>query len=309
MYEVKKYPEFSWSLSRHKTLMDCARKYGLHYYESHNGWRFDSPESSKKAYRLKKITNIPMLFGQIFHELVESAMKDLLQRNHVPSKEALIEKARRRLNSAYLDSRDRKSLWFDKPNRYNMLFEMYYNGELDPDVIKDYRERLDIVFSNLFHSKSFQDITTRQETMKFHQAEDFRYTYVNDVKIFAVMDLLYRDTEQGKWVIVDWKTGKESDSDYEQLAIYAYYLMQEFNVPLEQIEIRNEYLLTGHHRTYVLDERDIQTMLHRLTSSVQLMKGYQADILANEPLSIEEFPMTEQAQRCQRCNFKEICLT
>ncbi|MBM7551972.1 hypothetical protein [Thalassobacillus pellis] len=28
MFEVKPYPELSWSISRHKTLMECPRKYG-----------------------------------------------------------------------------------------------------------------------------------------------------------------------------------------------------------------------------------------------------------------------------------------
>ncbi|WP_430789124.1 hypothetical protein VBD025_02840 [Virgibacillus flavescens] len=32
------YPEFSWSFTRHKTVMDCSVKYFLSYHAGHNGW-------------------------------------------------------------------------------------------------------------------------------------------------------------------------------------------------------------------------------------------------------------------------------
>lgn len=162
-----------------------------------------------------------------------------------------------------------------------MLFEMYYDGKLDQKEVNDYRERLEIVFENLFYSSSFQDITTRQFTMRFHHSKEFRYKLIDGVKVFVVMDLLYRDIEKGKWIIVDWKTGKESDDVRIQLAVYAYYLMTIFEADLDEIEIRNEYLLTGNNRTYVVNKQEIEKMLYQMRNSVQLMKQYQADILKN----------------------------
>lgn len=61
MFEIKKFPEFSWSFSRHKTLMDCSRKYGYEYYVAHNGWLSYGIDAIKTGISVKEIikpTNI-----------------------------------------------------------------------------------------------------------------------------------------------------------------------------------------------------------------------------------------------------------
>ncbi|OKL36319.1 PD-(D/E)XK nuclease family protein [Domibacillus mangrovi] len=307
-FEVREFPEFSWSFSRHKTMLTCARKYGYEYYMGHNGWLYDVEESVKHAYRLKKLTNLPMAFGQIVHELAERAVKLFLKHGHVMTQVDLIEEGRAMLNRAYIDSRDRKQLWMQKPARYKMLYDMYYEGELNRMEAEEYRGRLPIVFANLLASRSFQDITKRPQTMQFQQAEEFRFMTIDGVKIFVVMDLLYRDIEADKWVIVDWKTGKETEDDRSQLALYAYYIMQKYNAGIDEIEIRNEYVLTGVHRVYQLTETDIERMLSKMKQSVHIMRRYQLDMISNEPVDLDEFPRTKYEQRCEKCNHKEICL-
>ncbi|OLN24022.1 hypothetical protein BTO30_00975 [Domibacillus antri] len=307
-FEVREFPEFSWSFSRHKTLLTCARKYGYEYYASHNGWLYEADETAKHAYRLKKLTNVPLAFGQIVHELAEKAVRLFLKHGYVMTEAELIEEGRSMLNRAYLDSRDRKQLWMQKPARYKMLYDMYYKGELNRLEAEDYRGRLHVVFANLLNSRSFQDITTRPLSMQFQQAEEFRFMTVDGVKIFVVMDLLYRDLDAGKWVIVDWKTGKEAENDRSQLALYAYYIMQKYKARVEEIEIRNEYVLSGVNRTYQLMEEDIGLMLEKMKQSIHIMLRYQLDMISNEPVEMDEFPRTEYRQRCETCNHKEICL-
>ncbi len=57
MFDITPYPTFSWSLSRHKTLTSCARKYGYEYYFSHNGWlSYNVEPFHQHVYRLKKAT-------------------------------------------------------------------------------------------------------------------------------------------------------------------------------------------------------------------------------------------------------------
>ena len=67
MFEITPYPAFSWSFSRHKTLANCARKYGYDYYFSHNGEPFH-----QHVYRLKKLQSMPILFGQIVHNIIRT---------------------------------------------------------------------------------------------------------------------------------------------------------------------------------------------------------------------------------------------
>ena len=308
MFEVKEFPEFSWSFSRHKTLMTCARKYGYDYYAGHNGWLYDADESVKHAYRLKKLKNVPIAFGQIVHELAERALRTFLEHGYVMTEGELVGEARNMLNQAYIDSRDRKRQWTQKPARFHMLYDMYYEGELNRMEAEEYRRRLSIVFKHFLASGSFRDITDRPQTMQFQQAEEFRFMTVDGVKIFVVMDLLYRDLESNKWVIVDWKTGKEAEDDRSQLALYAYYLMQKYGAQVEEIEIRNEYVLTGVQKSYTLRDADISLMLEKMKQSVHMMRRFQLDILSNEPAELEDFPRTAYEQRCETCNYKEICL-
>ncbi|MCP3761205.1 PD-(D/E)XK nuclease family protein [Domibacillus sp. A3M-37] len=308
MFEVKEFPEFSWSFSRHKTLMTCARKYGYDYYAGHNGWLYDADESVKHVYRLKKLKNVPIAFGQIVHELAEKAVRLFLEHGYVMTEAELIGQAREMLNLAYTDSRDRKPQWTQKPARFHMLYDMYYGGELNRMEAEEYRRRLHIVFQNLLWSGSFRDITERPQTMQFQQAEEFRFMTVDGVKIFVVMDLLYRDLEAGKWVIVDWKTGKEADDDRSQLALYAYYIMQKYGASVEEIEIRNEYVLTGVQKSYRLSDADIELMLQKMKQSVHMMRRYQLDMISNEPVELGDFPRTDHERRCETCNYKEICL-
>ncbi|OES46185.1 hypothetical protein BA724_15980 [Domibacillus iocasae] len=262
----------------------------------------------KHVYRLKKLKNVPIAFGQIVHELAEKAVRLFLEHGHVMTESELIGQARGMMNRAYTDSRDQKRQWMQKPARFHMLYDMYYGGELNRMEAEEYRRRLHIVFKNLLWSGSFRDITERPQTMQFQQAEEFRFMTVDGVKIFVVMDLLYRDLEADKWVIVDWKTGKEADDDRSQLALYAYYIIQKYGASVEEIEIRNEYVLTGVQKSYQLSEADIEIMLQKMKQSIHMMRRYQLDMISNEPVELRDFPRTEYERRCETCNYKEVCL-
>lgn len=307
MFETKPYPEFSWSLSRHKTFLDCSRKYAYDYYIGHNGWLKESSIISKDAYRLKKITNLEMLFGNVVHEIIFNVMNQYLTTSHIPTENELVQRIRNILNTAFIDSMQRKVLWSARPKYYTMLHEIYYGGSLPKEKVHDIQERLNVCMKNFFKSKTFTDILNKKQ-MKFIEAERFRYMRMNDVKVTIVMDFVYRDMENGKWIIVDWKTGKESYEDRHQLALYALYLQQALKVKdLNEIEIRNEYLLSGTNKSYKLSPIDLEKLQEMYGLSIQAMLSYLENPEENKPFSLEYFPKTEFEKKCDRCNFKELC--
>lgn len=307
LFEIRDFPEFSWSYSRHKTWKECVRKYGYEYYFAHNGWLYDAPAFARYTYRLKKLVNLPILFGQVVHDVIDNTIKQYAQKGYIPKAEELEQRVRTRLRTAFLDSRDHGDEWFQKPNRYTMLFDMYYDGELPEQGVREIHERLRTCLQNFLHSKSFRELTSSQN-MKVMESEKFRSIEMNGVKVYAVMDTIYHDTEKDKWIIVDWKTGKHSSDHIGQLAVYAFYLMKKWDIPLEKIVIRNEYLLTGSCHTYHLTSDDINAMVEQMDESVQAMETYQHDGETNEPVPLEQFQPTSHTFRCQRCNYKEICL-
>lgn len=80
------------------------------------------------------------------------------------------------------------------------------------------------------------------------------------------------------------------------------------DVPLEDILVRNEYLLANNHVETTLELFDIENLLYIFTQSTQYMKQFQADVLTNEPYELEAFAQTEFVEKCDKCNYKEICL-
>ena len=63
-FEIKPYPEFSWSISRQRKLDQCPRGYFYTYYLGWNGWMDDAPTETRVAYRLGKLTSLDALLGQ-----------------------------------------------------------------------------------------------------------------------------------------------------------------------------------------------------------------------------------------------------
>lgn len=78
------------------------------------------------------------------------------------------------------------------------------------------------MYKELFTSRTYQDILTKLEMHVLH-SEDFQTFEVNGVDVFVVLDFVYKDVSQEKWIVVDWKTGKESEDDRKQLAFMPFF--------------------------------------------------------------------------------------
>ncbi|WP_160725192.1 PD-(D/E)XK nuclease family protein [Bacillus sp. USDA818B3_A] len=305
MYVYRDYPQFSWSNSRHKTFLECVRKYYHQYYESHNGWEYDAPEENKSAYRLKNIKNIPILLGDEIHKVIDQQLKNFLNGKGLLLAGEMVDLVTRNLNKAYLDSTKFRSSWFQKPKRYQMLHEIYYGEGLSPDVIASAKTKLRLCINHFFSSKTYQDILNKLEMHVLH-SEDFQTFEVNGVDVFVVLDFVYKDVSQNKWIVVDWKTGKESEDDRKQLAFYALFLSKQHHIPIEDIVLRNEYLLTGTSQEYKLTPFEIDSAQTLMNDSIYHMLGLLDNPARNKPLSIDQFEK-KASNKCQRCNFKEKC--
>lgn len=306
MYVHRDFPEFSWSNSRHKTFLECGRKYYHQYYEAHNGWLFESPEEKKCAYRLKSIKNIPILLGDEIHKAIDRQLKNFLNGKMLFTEAEMMAIVTKNLNKAYLDSTKFRQSWFHKPKRYQMLHEIYYGDGLSQEEVAAAKAKLGMCVNNFFTSKTYQDILTKLEMHVLH-SEDFQTFEVNGVDVFVVLDFVYKDVRQEKWIVVDWKTGKESEDDRKQLAFYALFLSKEHNIPIEDIILRNEYLLSGKSQEYELTQFEIDSAQALMNESIYHMLKYLDDPVKNKPLAMEHFEKKE-TKRCQSCNFKEKCL-
>jgi CRISPR/Cas system-associated exonuclease Cas4 (RecB family) len=304
MFEVKPYPEFSWSMSRHKTFFECKRKYAYQYYVSHNGWLYDSPISSQEAYFLKKLSNLPMYLGDLLHKAINILILQY-RFKELPSLKNIEHYIRHNLNQAYKYSSN-KQLWHQKPKDIPLLRELIYGEDIHKETIDGTVHRLNQCLGQLYRNTSFQDIIHRKN-MRLYESEQFHTFRFNEVKVFIVMDLLFKDEENDKWIIVDWKTGKESKEDHNQLALYSLYLHEKYSIPHDKIEVRNEYLTSGEQRVHTIQTNNLDQVNEVMLMSISQMLQYVEDVEQNRPVALQQFEKSENPAKCAKCNFRKIC--
>lgn len=296
------YPEWSFSQTRANIFDDCLRKYYHHYYGAHNGWRKDASEKQILTYRLKQLSNLYLVFGDTVHRMCESVIRQWMNGKSLPRREFLLQTVRKLLNQAIQESYDLEA-WLQQPKYRTMLSEIYYEGEIPKARLEQIRQRLPLAVKHFFESLTWKELTTHSQS-RILEIEKWDTLVLHGTKTYIKMDLLY--FVQDKLIIVDWKTGKEDDF-LNQLLLYAMYASEHYHIPLGQIELRVEYLLTGEHERIVPKIEEITKMKQKVKHYLTEMKRCIADEIDHRPKDISFFTPMPSRYTCQECNYKQIC--
>ena len=305
VFEVRKFPEKSWSISKMKVIEECYRSYFYTYYGSHNGWLKDSNEEQKVAWRLKKLTNIWLMFGDKLHITIKNIIDN---KKYDIQKDMIKNNMRQVLNEGVKESATKATngTWDEYP-KGEMLQEYYYDGKLDKDDINKIKDRIESCTENFLRCKTYLDIKGADIQILEVDEGKFEYIIVHNVKIFALIDTLYIDSE-GNYVIVDWKTGAIGEHDREQLLVYVLYVMKKYNVSLEKIKGRVEYLNLGKNQEFSFGDKDIIYIKDRIKEDLNVIDAFLEEKEANKPKPKEYFRKTENLKKCLKCKYKKICL-
>lgn len=306
---AKAYPEKSWSISRVKTLKNCLRQYYYTYYGSHRGWEMEVSEERKLAWRLKKLTNIWIYFGDIIHEGIKNIIKF---QSENPDKEVDVDRFKNfiklKLNILVKQSskKDRDIEWDTYP-KGNMLQEYYYDGKINKDDIEEVKERIEQCTENFFESKTFFDVCKGnfKNILEIDEGS-FNHIFIHTVKVFSIIDMLYIDKDNN-YIIVDWKTGKYDEENKYQILVYAIYVMEKYNIPLDHIKGRIEYLYLGENYEYIFTKEDIEDIKKRIKLELNVIDALLDDKNLNKPKSKETFLMCEEDYKCSICKYKRLC--
>ncbi|MGV3218209.1 PD-(D/E)XK nuclease family protein [Clostridium baratii] len=309
VFIIKEYPEKSWSISRIKTIKSCLREYYYTYYGSHRGWDPEASYEQKYSWRLKKLTNIWLAFGDVIHKAIKNIID--FKKNNIDKEidvDALKEFVRTNLNIIVKQSSRKDSIlrWNEYP-KGNMLLEYYYDGKLEREDILEIKERIEQCVENIFESKTFFDIN-KGEYLDILEVDEgnFDYFFHEGVKVFALIDLLYLDNDRNI-VIVDWKTGKQNEEDREQLLVYLLYVMEKYNVPVEKVKGRVEYLLQGEHVEYSFTNEDVEHIKNRISLEINVINALLVDENNNIPKDKDTFIMCDEDFKCNKCKYRRLC--
>ncbi|MGP6149551.1 PD-(D/E)XK nuclease family protein [Priestia flexa] len=298
-------PRFFWSLARHNQMIECPRKYAYQYYFSHHGWLSSSTELAKQAYRLKKIVTLPLLVGQAVKQAIRNysfTTNTESIEEHMTAMRNFIDQELRR---AYLQTRDHGDDWYHEPNVYTMMLEYYQKGYLADYEIQQTKTSIERCVTSFFRSKTFRELQSI-DLIQILPQEAFCSVELNSVKIFVSLDLLYHKPTTNEYIIVNWQTGKQAHDHLTQLALCAFYIQQTYNVPLNVIQIRNEYLYLGGSHTYYVTAKEIDAFHHTIKESLMNMHLYIEHSEYNQPKPLSAFPM-KQSTRCKQCVYQELC--
>lgn len=303
-YVRREYPQWSWSFSRHQTLVGCPRRYYYNYYGSHNGWESTASAEAALAYRLKKLTNLYLVLGDALHKSAHQMVERVMEGRTLPDADVIEEEIRRHLRRVWKSSRDDGDLFVRRPNRVDMLQEFYYQMEVSDATLARINERITQVSRALVASTIWEELSRGGGTLV--SAEQFDTFTIDETPVFAVPDLLYR-TADGTWRIVDWKTGEEVEDNRDQVALYALYVHNKHSVPAEKIEARLEYLSLQTFTEMRFTQDDLTDVESRARENIETMRELLIDAAENIPKSKENFTLTEERGLCPWCNFYELC--
>lgn len=296
----------SWSVTRHKMLMECESKWAFHYLLTQRGKFNDQSDIFSLAWRLKHMTNLPLYFGKIVHDAIEKEIYRIVKTGKQPDKIYLVEYIVNEFQDAYEKSKNFGS-WYREPRENLMFHELYYKSCNSKNFIESFKEKIEESIENFIKSDTISQMI-RDEGIKLMEAEKYRSFEMDSVKIFLSADIIFQDRKNNNWKIVDWKTGRDSTDDPLQLAVYGLYLQNKHDISLEQIELVNEYLQSGMSKSYRLNKHIIQNLQHIFQQSMDKMI-YLEEIInyVDEKDVLKVLDKTQIKERCERCNFKAVC--
>ncbi|WP_195251358.1 PD-(D/E)XK nuclease family protein [Romboutsia sp. 1001713B170207_170306_H8] len=310
-YQSTPYPELTWSTSRVSTLEKCEREYFYTYYGAHNGWEESTDPYTKEVYKFKKMTNKDILAGNMVHEKA----KDFI--NLVTSSEDFVltpSALERHINVAIfkfrnscIQSKSYNSSWDPKIKGFDMLNEYFYGDDITKYDGEKIKGLLTKCICNVALSHTFEDIHINKLTVLENSKEDFPSFIANNTKIFALLDLLYVNSD-GKYVIVDWKTGSEDEKHRLQMLVYARYVVETYAVNVKDIVCRLEYLSQGTYKEYQFSYDDLSNLDTIINSNVERFMDYLDDTSLNKAKDITHFKTTEDISGCKNCKYKGLCI-
>jgi hypothetical protein len=289
-----------WSVTRDRHFQECRRLFYLSHYAFWGGWQLNADDFTKSCYRFTKMKNLDTWAGEIVHDQIQDVLSRVRFGQPVDL-DSVIAGAVNKLRTGWVQSKNEE--WRVDPKRRVNLFEHYYNRDVPRERTDDIKQRVIQCLENFWRSPVFEFIRHVQ-SKDWKSLEDFQEFELGHFTIIVKMDLAFE--HDGRLYIYDWKTGQQDGKDVMQLVCYALYAMKVWGYRVDQIKIVLAYLRDNVFQEYQPSPQDIIEAQDRILEGCHQMQASLTDPRANVA-SIENFPMTFERGRCQRCFFWEAC--
>jgi len=307
-------------------LHTCERKY---YFQYLAPARIDSyDETLRKIAFLRKVTNIPMWRGKVFHSLIAEHLSEVRKGNKVQLND-LLTGYKQRMREQWKSSANNS---FDIGNTIQenafLLQEHLYKETVSEntllDTIRDLEKRTE-QFQRWAEDTSFyaeviqspqvliEPPTYSRETLSFN---------LDGVQIITKVDLVL--ASEGQFAIFDWKTSKPVRSARMlpqvefQAAVYQLCPHFKLGTPLNDISARFVYFMGNDFKQQLfrIDENMREYTLNLIRRSISRMRYFDQIDKNRTQLTLNESPrftlndldFAYSEKSCIYCPFKQICL-
>lgn len=301
----RNYPRIdgvTWSYSRRNLIEQCPRRYYYAYYGSNNNLALDEPQKAHLMF-LKTLGSRYERAGTILHLTIATALRNSLKGRTINSTglqrwaRGIFEK-----DIAY-SIRDPKG---QNPSteRYPpvLLREFYYGSD---NAKEECREVIGRLTSGIRAFAEEPSYTAFRELRYYSKVLIESWTSISDFpcRVSGRVDLAVQtDTNV---LVLDWKMGHDSNVDDSlQLASYALWACDHFNVPPQSVQIMKAPLADGILVSSYADEGILRRGKARILQDVELMNamdGYGKDGQS------DAFTPCAQVGVCSFCPFLEVC--
>jgi hypothetical protein len=305
---------FTWSTSRDGAFQRCLRQYWWQYYGSWGGWDRSAPGEAREAYTLKNLATRWAWVGTAVHEAIEAILRRRLapaggqglafEPEPAPSIEAEVEALTARMREQFRESRE--GHYRARPKKAFGLVEHEYADAVprtEWQAMSDKaREALRSFLGSAIYARILASDPARWLPIEQLGQFDFEGTGV-----WAVLDFALR-TPEGTVEIYDWKTGAVDPSgNRPQLVCYALYVQAVHGVPPERTTTQLVYLGKSPevHAVHV-GPGDIADVTATMRASIAAMRARLKDPARNVAVR-EDFPLTDDLDKCRTCSFRRLC--
>lgn len=323
-YEYRPYPEFSWSISRQRKLEQCPRGYYYQYYLGWNGWLDDAPTEARVAYRLGKLTSLDALLGQQIDVRARELEAAARAGAALPAADDLEARTRAALRKLWQQAQAGRAGFEARPNRVTMLRSLYLGQDTQPETDR-LNQKAGPSMRGLLATSHWERLQGRGDEGRV-EVPAFAHFLRDGAKVFAAPDLAY--VQGGVLHVVDWKTGREDDSQPLQVLLQMWWALEAHPelaraAAESSLEIRGhlEYVTAGGTRPVeppaptvapdcgaapcTLDDLR-EACAGTVRAGVAQMRALLADPERNAPLPKAAFERRESGL-CPTCGFAPIC--
>jgi hypothetical protein len=185
------------------------------------------------------------------------------------------------------------------------LFEHEYDIEVSDEEWKEMASNVETCLRNFYASDSYDGLKSHPRD-EWLEVEEFSSFSLDHIKINLVIDCAIKEGE-GIY-IYDWKAGKSLSENLSiQLACYALYAMEKWNIPPESLSVIEYNLSFDKSNWFSVSQEEMKGMKGYIKGSVKDMESLLADVPNNLPMEEDRFSKIEDEHVTSRCNFRKVC--